>query len=370
MAAYDAIVIGGGIVGLSAAYHLVRQGAGALLVDHGHVGRATDAGAGILSIATDLDHPEPYYRLAAHAAADYPRLIEGLSAEDAGETGYAVCGSLTVAVDEDEVPALEAVRASLAGRHAYEEVTPDRACELFPPLGQVRGAIWQPCGARVDGRLLAGALRRAAEARGLEVRRAEVSGLRLRGDRVRGVALGADEVEAGCIVIATGAWSAGFGTAFGVRIPVAPQRGQIAHLELPGADTSAWPIVSSFGSEHYMVSWNDSRVAVGATREARSGFEPRSTIAGIHELLSEALRLAPGLAEAGLREVRVGLRPASADGLPILGPIPNVANALLATGHGPVGLQLGPYSGRLIAGMIVDGAPEIDISDFRLERFL
>ena len=65
--------------------------------------------------------------------------------------------------------------------------------------------------------------------------------------------------------------------------------------------------------------------------------------------MHEALRVAPGLREASIRDIRVGLRPASADGLPILGPMPSVANLMLATGHGSIGLQLGPYSGKVIA---------------------
>jgi len=367
MAAYDVIVIGGGVVGLSTAWHLVSDGASVLLADRAHAGRATDAGAGILSVASDTDHPDPPQRLAAHAAAYYPRMIERLREELTDETGYAVCGALTVAVDEGEMPAFETARAALGP--GFEEITPAEARARFPPLGPVLGAIWSPGRARVDGRLLACRLRQAAAARGLQFSAAEVSGFRLRGDRVQGVVIDGEEAPAGHVVIAAGAWSAAFGPAFGAMIPIAPQRGQIAHLDLKGADTRGWPIVTSFGSSHYMVAWDDSRVVAGATRESGSGFVPEVSIAGITEVLGEAMRVAPGLREAGLREMRVGLRPACADGLPILGPLPGVSNVLLATGHGPSGLQLGPYSGRLIAQCITKGAPEIDLRAFHLERF-
>ncbi len=83
-------------------------------------------------------------------------------------------------------------------------------------------------------------------------------------------------------------------------------------------------MVSGF-HDHYLVAWPGGRVAVGATRETGSGFDPRSTAAGVREVLDEALRLAPGLAAATLLEVRVGLRPLAADGLPILGPVPGCA---------------------------------------------
>jgi D-amino-acid dehydrogenase len=87
------------------------------------------------------------------------------------------------------------------------------------------------------------------------------------------------------------------------------------------------------------------------------------------QLLGEALRVAPGLADAEIREIRVGLRPASRDGLPILGRVPGIANLLLATGHGSVGLQLGPYSGKAVADMIAHGEAETDVGPFSLARF-
>jgi len=110
-------------------------------------------------------------------------------------------------------------------------------------------------------------------------------------------------------------------------------------------------------------------VAVGATREADSGFNPHTTVAGVREVLDEALRVAPGLADAQITEIRVGLRPATRDNLPVLGPVPGVAGVYLATGHGAVGLQLGPYSGSLAARWALGEASESDISAFSVVRF-
>ncbi|HEU5016076.1 MAG TPA: FAD-dependent oxidoreductase, partial [Roseiflexaceae bacterium] len=132
--------------------------------------------------------------------------------------------------------------------------------------------------------------------------------------------------------------------------------------------TSTWPVITPYHG-HYMVAWPDSRVVVGATRETGSGFAPFTSVAGIHEVLSEALRVAPGLRDARLREVRVGLRPATPDGLPVLGHVPGRRNIVLATGHGPTGLQLGPFSGKIAADLMRGRAPEIDISAFDVTRF-
>jgi D-amino-acid dehydrogenase len=373
MTRYDAIVIGGGVVGASTAYHLVRAGVKTLLVDRRDAGRATDAGAGILSTATNTDDPDLIERFEARAAEYYPLLVEHLRGDDAGDTGYGVCGSLTVAIDEDEVAHLHQIKTGLRRWRAAKvqgctEIGPDQAKALFPPLAEVKGAIHCGRGARVDGRLLAAALLRAAGQRGLEIHHAAVEDLIVEHGAVAGIRVAGERIACGHAVVAAGAWSKELGRRLDIDIPVEAQRGQILHLGLPGIDTRAWPIVLAFRG-HYMVPWDDSRVAVGATRETGSGFRPHTTAAGVSQVLAEALRVAPGLAEATIRETRVGLRPASRDGLPILGPVPGIANLLLATGHGSIGLQLGPYSGKVVAGMIACGEAETDIVRFSLARF-
>ena len=118
-----------------------------------------------------------------------------------------------------------------------------------------------------------------------------------------------------------------------------------------------------------MVPWDDSRVVVGATRETGSGFEPRPTVQGVQKVLEEAVRVAPGLAGAEIREIRVGLRPYTIDGAPVLGSVPGVDGVLLATGHGPSGLQLGPYSGKLVADLAMGLAAKMDLQPFSVARF-
>ena len=371
------VVVGGGLLGLAAAYHLTRAGADTLLLDRADAGRATDAGAGILSPETNTRDPESWFDLASAAVATYPQLTAQLAELDAGDTGYARCGLLQVAATEDEVPLYEAARARIFERQRrrgapspqdLREVTPVEARRLFPPLTEVYGAIYNHNAARVDGRLLAGALRRAGERLGLTVRHASVERLDMQGGRVTGVVVDAERLRADAVVIAGGAWSPVFGAQLGLDLPIAPQRGQIVHLKLHDVSTSAWAIVSAFHG-HYIVPWADGRVVVGATRETGSGFVPRTTLKGLHEVYGEALRVAPGLGEGEVVEARVGLRPYSADGLPILGPVPGVAGLYLCTGHGPTGLTLGPFSARLVAQMTLGETPSLDVSAFSVARF-
>ena len=371
------IIVGGGIVGASVAYHLARAGAPSLLFDRRDAGRATDAGAGMLSPPMDAGKSNPSFDLSNAAFEYFSILVDQLQEADAPHTGFDRCGSLLVAATEDEVPSLEQAtrvvrenQRQMLGPTAesLHEVTPHEARQLFPPLADLRGAIYCPIAARMDGRLFEKSLLHVAQRHGLEVRHASADQLVIQDGVVRGVEALGETWTATHVVICGGAWTQGFATQLGVHVPVQPQRGQIVHLDLGETDTTGWPFVSGF-RDHYLVSWPDHRVVAGATRETGSGFEPVTTAAGIREVLSEALRVAPGLAGARVKEIRVGLRPLAADGLPVLGRIPGIENAWLATGHGPAGLQLGPYSGKLMADFILDQEVPGYVSAFGIERF-
>ncbi len=202
--------------------------------------------------------------------------------------------------------------------------------------------------ARVDGRLVTRALAGAARRGGASA----VSGravLARRDGRVAGVEIDGELTEADVVVAAAGAWTASFLAPAGASVNVAPQRGQIVHLSLGSTDTSRWPVILPAGSGHYLLAFDDSRVVAGATREVGSGFDVRVTAAGLHEVLTQALAVAPGLAAATHLETRVGLRPAGPDARPLLGPVAGLPGLVVATGLGASGLTLGPLAGKLAA---------------------
>lgn len=376
--AEDVIVIGGGIVGASAAYALARRGARVTLVDRGDAGQATAAGAGILSPGTSVRPLPSFFAIGLPASAYYDTLLAQLAEDGETETGYAVVGLLHVATSQEERTRLpELARLFVERREAgfghigvVSHITGDEARARFPALGAaVLGAVATTGAARVDGRLLRDALRRAAERLGARMVTGDaILDMAATGGRVDAVRAGGERLAAGTVILAGGAWSAALGEALGVSLPVFPQRGQILHLSLPGSATGGWPIVVGFHS-HYLLTFAPDRIVAGATRESESGFDVRMTAGGVHEALSEALRLAPDLAGATVAEVRVGLRPASPDGLPLLGPLPGYENVLVATGHGPSGLQLGPYSGALVAGMALAEPAPLDLAPFAVARF-
>ena len=116
--------------------------------------------------------------------------------------------------------------------------------------------------------------------------------------------------------------------------------------------------------------WPGGRVAVGATRETNSGYAAYATVSGVREVLHEALRLAPGLSDAAIDDIRVGLRPYTSDHLPLLGAVPGVNGIYLATGHGPTGLTLGPFSAKLVVEQALEQPLAWDLAPFSVARFL
>jgi D-amino-acid dehydrogenase len=372
---FDTVVIGGGIVGWSAAYRLARNGASVAVIDNSRDGYATAAGAGIVSPGSGIHGREGAEELTKAAVGWYPTLVAHLKEDGQAETGFASPGTLFVFTDDAEYARLPEVKAFAERRRDagmrsigdISELSGAEARRLFPALADIPGALHMSEGSRVNGRLLRDALRNAAIARGAEEIRGAVS---LDGANLRDRALMVDGSRVGFdrLLLAAGAWTCELAATVGIDVPVVPQRGQILHLSVPGTETTSWPVIHGFHN-HYMLAFPTDRVVVGATREDGSGFDYRMTAGGIRQELDEALRVAPGLTDATLEEIRVGFRPMSEDGLPILGLVPGTEHVYVATGHGPSGLTLGPVSGAAVADAMLGHEPVAPLAPFSLARF-
>ncbi len=281
-----------------------------------------------------------------------------------------------MAVSEDELEKFEEIKSCICQRfekrglsttNELRFLSSDEAQQMFPALAETKGAIYCHRAAQVDGRLITQALYQAAEQHDLTVKPVGVEQLIIQNNVVKGVVANGDTFLAQKIAIAGGAWSTEFEQQLGLKIPVEPLRGQIIHLNVTNINTTNKPIISTLG-DRYMISWPDHRVVVGASRES-VGFNTHTTVAGVHEVLDEALRVTPGLKEASLREIRVGLRPIPQDQIPILGTVPNIDNLYLATGLGNAGLAAGPYIGKVVAEIILDKHSQTNIAAFNVRRF-
>jgi D-amino-acid dehydrogenase len=368
-----AIVVGSGIAGASAAYELMGRGYAVTLVDADISGRATDAGAGIISPLGTTVPPIDVLEFSMHAAAHYVRLVSRFKEAGKDTSFYRTAGKVLIALDDDEVTRLKPVSDRVAeaiGRYGSEGIgTPedlgqDEIRRRFPLFGNVLQAVYLPEIGQVDGR----ALRRHLLAELTEGGAALVSGVaavEVDGSGAAGVRVGADLRHADAVVVAAGAWSAHvLGPFLGLTF-VEPQRGQILHMHLPGI--GAYPSANGFRG-HYLLSFPGDRLVVGATREDGSGFGVTTTMGGIEQVLVHGRQIIAAIDQASWTEVRVGIRPKSVDGLPIVGKVRGVTNLWAATGYGPQGLTLGTFAGHEIAALI-DGASHTIPESFSPSRF-
>lgn len=367
-------VIGGGIVGASAAYHLAKSGVKTVLVDGAQVGKATSAGAGIVAPGASLRPLPQFYELAKPAVAYYSTLADDLTNLNEEDCGYEVCGKLMVAETPDKAKLFPELKQLFEKRRDegmpnlddITDISPAEAREMLPILGDMQAAMYISGAARVDGSTMRTALTDAAEKLGAKVIRGN-AGIDVTSGRVTGLTSEQGPITVDAVVVAAGAWTNKVLEPTGFRLAINPQKGQIVHIEMPGQDTTRWPILG-WGGSQYQLSFGPDRVVCGATREFDSGYDTRVTPAGVKHVLDEQLRLCPGLADGTLAEIRVGLRPYSDDALPFIGAVPGIDNLVVSSGHGPSGLQLGPYSGLLAAELAQGLQPSTDINNFRPDR--
>jgi glycine oxidase len=352
---FDAIVVGSGVVGLACAWRAARAGARALVLDRSDPpDGATQVAAGMLAPVGELQfREEALLEMTLASAAAFPDFVAELESATGLPTGYVRCGALHVALDRDETAELRRRYELQRSRGLEAEWLGPRACRRLEPglAPSLHGGVHVPGEAAVDPRALCAALSSAIEAAGGELRYGvEVAGLLLDAETVRGVRM-ADGTEAltPAVVVAAGAWS---GTAAWLpaeaRPPVRPVKGQILELRGVAAEPVCERIVAS--ERVYLVPRPDGRLVVGATVEER-GFDTTVTAGGVHELLREAYRLLPDVAELELSKASAGLRPGTPDNLPLIGP-GAFDGLLLATGHFRNGVLLAPLTGDAIAGML------------------
>ena len=167
------------------------------------------------------------------------------------------------------------------------------------------------------------------------------------------------------MVLAAGSWSSQIeieGVA--ARIPVRPVRGQLLHLGWNGPPLRR----VTWGDRCYLVPWDDGTVLVGATVE-EVGFDERTTVAGVRDLLDAACELVPHAWTAGFLGARVGFRPASADELPIIGPSRVMPGLMYASGHYRSGVLLAPLTARLVADAMMDDVADPAMRALSPDRF-
>ncbi len=356
------LILGAGIIGLSVAWRATQAGMSVTLVDPSPGRGASHVAAGMLAPVSEAHWGEELIgRINLESARLWPSFASELVAASDRCVDLGDGGTLMVGFDADDMAVVADVGELHARRGLHTQKLRSAELRRTEPLlsPSVRGGVLVPDERRVDPRTVVDALVVAlgrAGARFIELR---ATRLLVEGGRAVGAQLEAGgEVRADAVVLACGCWSGDLdGLPSAVRPGVRPVKGQLLVLRSPSPELSPTRSVRGWvrGSGVYLVPRSDGRVVVGATQEER-GFDTTVTAGAVHDLLRDATTLFPALLEHELVEAIAGLRPATADNHPLIGPSPELEGLVLATGHHRNGVLLAPITAERVVGHLMGSA--------------
>ena len=367
----EIVVVGAGIVGCAIAYELARQGASVVVIDDRAPGMgATQASAGILAPFIEARDEGPLLELTARSLGLFDEFISRVRSDSQHAVAYERNGTLDVALDAEAFASLQQTRERLAVRGVEADLLDAgqlHQCEPHLSSDAVGGLLIPRHGfvaaSELTRALAAGARRCGATF----LDHGRVSRVTREGGRLQCHVAGKDAaLDGDVVVIAAGSWAGEIQIDDGGdSLPVRPIRGQLLHLRWSGQPQLRRILWSE---RCYIVPWRDGTVLVGATEED-AGFDERTTLAGLQDLIDAACELLPHAWTASLLAAKVGLRPATPDHLPIIGWSSVVPNLMYATGHFRNGILLAPLTADLVARAILDGGVDPMLELTRPQRF-
>jgi glycine oxidase len=345
--AWDAIVVGGGIIGLSLALELRKNGLSVLIVERGEPGReASHAAAGMLAYC-DPHIPEPLRPLVRESARIYPEFVHEIEDESGMRADLRDAG--TIALLADGTPPGGA-----------RELSEEDLMRLEPSVSADRAQLWEE--KSVDPRALSAAALKAAKHRGVDIASGSpVLEIEIQDGHAAGVRTSKTSYAAGLVVNSAGAWS---GALPPFQFPTRPVKGQMLSV-VSGQRNLLRHVVRA--PKVYLVPRSDGRILIGATVED-AGFDKRTNPETIQKLHQEAANIVPELGEARILEDWAGLRPGTPDDLPVLGEMP-ARGYFAATGHFRDGILLAPVTAKVMGGTITGAGCGLDLAAFSPARF-
>jgi glycine oxidase len=365
----EVIVIGAGVIGCACAFELASAGLRVTVFDTRRVGQgASQASAGVLAPYIEGHEPGPLRDLGRRSLDMYDGFVGRLRTASGMVVQYARGGTLEIALDADHADNLrrsahalnqDGVTAHWLDAAELRDVEPlAAAASLGGLLIDIHGFVGVPelTDALSAGAMSAGA-RFALESRVISITPSADDRLVVHTEN--------GPTAADRVVMAAGSWTTQIRIA-GVAPPAAvkPIRGQLLHLSWPTAQPLRHVL---WGTDCYLVPWLNGRVLVGATVED-AGFDERATAAGVRDLLEAGCALVPHLWQASFEEVRVGLRPASPDNLPIVGMSDAVPGLIYATGHYRNGVLLAPLTASIVKDLVLGSALDAALDPFKPSR--
>ena len=361
------LIVGGGLVGLSIAWHLKKRGARPVILEsHAPAQEASAAGAGMLPLhSVAFDTPE-LYELNRLSYQLYPSWAKELHRASGVDPEWEKSGSMGLLFSEVEeknartlskrLEQLDMVVRWLNGREARRREPALRT--------DVRKVMYLPETIQIRPSAICLTAVKAVGKAGVPIHSDEpVKSLVVRGGKIHGVKTGKRTIEADAVVLATGAWAPELLKPLGIDLPVYPIRGQV--LLLQGPLSGIKHIL--FATGYYIAPRRGGELYVGSTLE-KVGFDKSVTPEGIATLATAARRMAPTLSPLRVSGYFAGLRPGSVDGHPFLGKVPGTDGLFIAAGHHTHGHLLAAASGHLMTQLILDGKTEMDLAPFAVGR--
>jgi len=375
----DVIVIGGGVIGSSIAYHLARQKVSVLLLEMGGLASGS-SGACDGFVTLQSKKPGIHLELAFASLELYPALAAELPLDIEFEQN----GCLVVIEGQRE---LEVMRdfARRRSRNGIEVRLLDgqQARELEPVLADdICGATFNEKEGQVNPIKLTLGLARGAEQLGACIKTGqEVVGLLGKSGKVLGVKTKTAEYRAAKVVNAGGVLAPSIGRMSWLELPIKPRRGQLLVTEavepqLTRALLSSRYIAAKFDPEIAAQSGGGCAIEqtasgnflLGSTREF-VGYDRGTSLQGLKTIADRTSQIIPRLKEFKVIRSFAGLRPYTPDGLPILGPVPGLEGLYISAGHEGDGIALAPITGRLMAQLITQSELDFPLDAFNIERF-
>jgi glycine/D-amino acid oxidase-like deaminating enzyme len=377
-ASADVVVIGGGVIGASIAYHLAKRKVDVVLLEKGDAASGSSGACGG-TIFLQTKSPGTHLELALESSRRFVHLEQELGAG----FEYHCQGGMIVVEHDEELRTMEKfVEKQNNSGLEVSLLDPKQARELEPSLSEkIWGATFSPMDAQLNPMFLTFAFLKAAQGLGAKIlTNTGATGFQRTSNCIKSVKTDKGEIHTNTVVNAGGVYAAEIGALLDLEIPVRPRRGQLVVTEAVGPIISRCmlsaqyiaakfnPALAQKGGGISIEPTASGNFVLGSTREF-VGFDNRVTPGKLLHIAKHVGRIIPCLKNLNFIRAFAGLRPYTPDGLPILGTVAGLGGFIMAAGHEGDGIALSPITGEIIAELIVDNNTGFPIEEYRLERF-
>jgi glycine oxidase len=366
---YDAVIVGGGVIGCSIAFQLAKRGASVIVLEKQEIAQgASRAAAGMLGAQSEFTTDSPLIPLALKSREIFPSIVEELEELTGIDIGLVQRGLIKVACSKEDGVALEQHYQFWKQQDpSVQWLSMKELQEREPHVTEtLYGAMYLPGDGQVRAADLSIAFAKAASRFGAVIKEyTEVYSLLWERGQVKGVETAEGRITSDNVILCAGAWSKQLLKPTGIDVPIFPVKGECLSVvtEIPFITST---IFANNGC--YIVPKKGNRLVIGATSQEGT-FHQKVSVKGVQSLLERASAILPSIVEAHWENVWSGIRPQTSDGLPYLGEHPDIKGLFGAFGHYRNGILLSPITGVIIADLVEGKTYEsIDLSSFHLLR--